>query len=152
MYNKQEASAVRQKFWTRFGQYMLPVPSADGGKINWINYKTGIKGISFKMNADNNRAYVAIEISHADNEMQQKYFEIFRNFKKPFIAIAGKDWDTREHYTKEDGKDIARIWVELNNINIFRETDWPAIISFLKQHIMALDVFWSEYKPAFEGE
>ena len=150
MYTKEQASAVRQKFWTRFGQYMSPVPSAGSEKPNWVNYKTGIKGISFKMNADNNQAYIAIEISHNDKDIQQKYFQIFSNFKKQFIAVAGKNWDFREHFTKEDGAAIARISTELNQINIFRETDWPAIISFLKENIMALDIFWDQYKPAFE--
>ena len=129
---------------------MSPVPSAGEEKVNWINYKTGIKGISFKTNADNNRAYVVIEIFSADKELQQKYFEIFLHFKKQFEAAAGKDWDMRQHFTTEDGKDIARISTELNGINIFRETDWPAIISFLKTKIMGLDGFWSEFKSAFE--
>ncbi len=150
MYNKQEASAVRQKFWTGFGKYLSPVPSASGEKVNWINYKTGVKGISFKMNADNNQAMVAVEIFVADKALQQQYFDLFISFKKQFEKAAGKDWAMRSQFTTEEGKDIARISTELNNINIFRESDWPAVISFLKQHIIALDAFWDEFKPAFE--
>ena len=149
MYNKQEASAVRQQFWTRFGQYMAPVPSVGGEKVHWINYKTEIKGIFFKMNADNNRAYVAVEINVGDAGLQQKYFETFLQFKKPFEVAAGKDWEMRQHFITEDGKEIARISAELNGVNIFRESDWPVIISFLKIHVMGLDAFWSEFKGAF---
>ncbi|MGN6618356.1 MAG: DUF4268 domain-containing protein, partial [Ilyomonas sp.] len=53
MYSKQEASQLRQEFWTVFGQYMLPVLSSEGMKISWTNYKTGEKNIYFRMNADN---------------------------------------------------------------------------------------------------
>jgi hypothetical protein len=30
MYKKGEASQLRQAFWTAFGQYVAPVPSAEG--------------------------------------------------------------------------------------------------------------------------
>jgi hypothetical protein len=75
---------LRQAFWTAFGQYMLPILSADGAKINWINYKTGVKDVSFKMNADNKIAIIAIELTHADVELQQLFFEHFLRAKKIF--------------------------------------------------------------------
>ena len=150
MYTKEEASAVRQKFWTGFGRYMQPVPAASGEKVNWVNYKTGVKGISFKMNADNNGVFVAVEISLPDKMLQHQYFEIFRNFKKAFEQVAGGNWDMKEVFITENGHEISRVSTELNGINIFRETDWPEIISFLKKNIMALDVFWNEYKVGFE--
>lgn len=138
MYNKQEASAARQKFWTRFGQYMAPVPSAAGENLNWVNYRTGVKGIRFRMDADNNRAVVTVEIS------LPSLLAVFVSFKKQFEMIAGKNWYTE---TTEAGTVVA---MQLNGVNIFRETDWPAVISFLKESIMNLDRFWQEFKPAFE--
>ena len=47
MYTKQEAAQLRKEFWTAFGQYMKPVPTEDGEKVNWINYKTGGQAHSF---------------------------------------------------------------------------------------------------------
>jgi hypothetical protein len=150
MYTKEEASAVRQKFWTSFGKYMQPVPSATGEKVNWINYNTGIKGIAFKMNANNDVAYVAIEIYLTNTNLQQQYFELFLNLKKQFVALAGNDWTFEKRQENAQGKTQAIISTLLNNINIFRETDWPSIISFSKKKIIALDAFWAEYKVAFE--
>jgi hypothetical protein len=150
VYTKEEASFVRQKFWTTYGKYMRPVPSADGEKVNWINYKTGIKGISFKLNADNNNATVAIEISLTETNLQQQYFDIFDNFKNQFVTIAGVDWKMDKYFVLEHGKEISMIFVDLKNVNIYKESDWPTIIAFLKQNIIALDIFWNEYKVAFE--
>lgn len=65
MYSKQEASKLKQQFWTSFGLYMQPVPSANGEKVNWINYKTGIRHVSFRMNAGDH-ADISIELSHPD--------------------------------------------------------------------------------------
>ena len=152
MYTKEEASIVRQKFWTTFGKYMQPVPSAAGEKVNWINYKTGIKGVSFKMDADNSFAYVAIVFSSNDIEMRQKYFDCFIKLKKHFIKTVGKNWDLKEQQFNKNENYVFITITELHGIKIFRETDWPAIISFFKKNIIALDSFWNEWKPMFESE
>jgi Domain of unknown function (DUF4268) len=150
MYTKEQASLVKQKFWTSFGKYMQPVPSASGEKVHWINYKTGIKGIHFKMDADNNAAFVAIEFTCSDKDLQKKYYDAFVTLKKHFVKIAGKGWIINEKYETADGKVISTAIIELQSIKIFRESDWPAIISFFKQHIIALDQFWNDWKPTFE--
>ena len=49
MYTKHEISKTRQEFWTTFGQYIKPVPNADGTKTNWKNYKTGVKHMYFRI-------------------------------------------------------------------------------------------------------
>ena len=150
MYTNAEASAIRQQFWTSFGMYMSPVPSATLEKVNWVNYKTGIKGISFKMDADKESAFVAIEIFLKDTMLQHQYFEIFDNFAKQFEQTAGKGWRfERDHFIEHKGN-LSSITVELKNVNIFRQDNWPTIIAFLKQHIIGLDAFWAEYKAAFE--
>ena len=75
MYSKQEASFLNQKFWTSLGQYLAPIPSAEGEKINWINYKTGEKDIRFLMVAENDQAKISITFSHKDTDLQKIYVE-----------------------------------------------------------------------------
>ena len=150
MYTQAEASSIRQKFWTSFGMYMSPVPSATFEKVNWVNYKTGIKGISFKMDADKDSASVIIEIFLKDTMLQHQYFEIFNNFAHAFENTAGKHWIFEKEYFVEHKGNLSAVYIELKNINVFKESDWPAIISFLKLHIVGLDNFWASYKPAFE--
>ena len=150
MYTNAEASAIRQKFWTSFGLYMSHVPSATGEKVNWINYKTGIKGISFKLNADKDESTIAVEIALKDIMLQHQYFNIFNNFAEEFIKMAGKNWVFKKVYLTENKTEVSIIIVQLQQINIFKETDWPTMISFLKHQIIGLDAFWAAYKPAFE--
>ena len=150
MYTREEASAVRQKFWISFGKYMSPVPSASFEKVNWVNYKTGIKGISFKLNADKNTASLAVEINLPNKMLQHQYFDVYINFAIQFKNIAGNNWQMKKFYTNENNQEISRIFTEIKAVNIFNENDWPQIISFLKKNIISLDTFWNEYKPAFE--
>lgn len=62
MYTRQEASKLKEEFWTAFGKYMSPIPSAEGLPINWVNYKTGVKDVSFFMEADNKQASIGIQL------------------------------------------------------------------------------------------
>lgn len=151
MYSRQEASQLRQEFWTTFGQYMNPILSTEGEKINWINYKTGEKNISFRMHADNKKAIIAIELNHKDKDIQQIYFEQFHQFKNLFEDAVNEEWNWQLHWFDEHGKLISRIYKETTGLSIFQKQDWPDLISFFKLRVIALDEFWSQVKYAFES-
>ncbi len=150
MYSKQEASLITQQFWTALGKYMAPVLSAEGEKINWVNYKTGEKDIRFIMSADNKGARVSITLSHNDPGMQKLYFDKFSQFKKALHERLGEDWIWERLKTNQHGKMISEIYTLLPQVNVLNKADWPGIISFLKARMIALDAFWCEFKYAFE--
>ena len=151
MYSKQEASQLRQEFWTAFGQYMTPILSAEGEKVNWVNYKTGEKNIYFRMYADNKKATIGIELTHSDSGLQHLYFEQFKELKNILHTTLGEEWNWVLHITDDNGKLISKIYTELPGISIFKKEDWPALISFFKPRIVALDEFWSSAKYTFEA-
>lgn len=150
MYTKQEAAALKQSFWTAFGQYMSLHLSAEGGKVNWINYKTGEKNIYFRMNADSKTASIGIEIAHPSPGIQHLYFEQFEQLKAVLHETLGEEWIWQKDDHDETGRQICRIYTLTHDVNIFKKDDWPAIISFLKPRIIALDEFWVSAKYVFE--
>jgi hypothetical protein len=150
MYSRQETAHGKQSFWTNFGQYMKPVPFTGGEKNSWANYKTGIQHIYFRMAAEKDHASVAIELAHPSPEVRQLQYEQFLQFNKLLPALSGKEWTWEKNAYDLNGRAISRIYQQLNNVNVLKETDWPRIISFLKPGIIALDVFWEEVKYGFE--
>ena len=150
MYTREQASKIKQEFWTRFGRYMQPVASAEGTKVNWVNYKTGIPNLYFRMNATKDTAGIAIEIMHKDQAFAEKLYQQFLLLKPMLEEQTGEAWEWDALYENEHGQSLSRIYFEQTPLNIFKETDWPSIISFLKPRIIALDAFWSEYKMVFE--
>lgn len=150
MYSRAETAKIRKDFWTAFGQYMKPVPNADGLKVNWQNYKTGVKQIFFRMKAERGFASIGIELNHKDEEMQELVFGQFQEFKRLLEAELQEEWDWELHAFDESGNVVSRIQVVLDGVNVMEKGDWPAIISFLKPRIIALDAFWNNIKPAFE--
>ena len=151
MYSKEEASRLRQQFWIAFGQYMKPIPSAEGMPINWVNYKTGIKHISFKMDVSQKEAVLSIHITHPDEAVRMQYFEQFKALNLLFIDALGEDWIWEAQATNEYGIPFSSITKTLNDVNIFDQSSWPTIIPFLKSTIVALDEFWADVKPIFQA-
>ncbi|SDS77819.1 protein of unknown function [Mucilaginibacter mallensis] len=151
MYSKDEASQIQQAFWTAFGQYISPQLSADGLKVNWVNYKTGIKHLYFKMEADKRFATIGIVITHSDIGIQELFFEQFKELKAMFGSYLNEDWIWALHDKDEYGKIISRIYLQLDNVNIYNRNDWPQLISFFKPRIIALDEFWSMAQYSFES-
>ena len=149
MYTKQEASQLRKNFWTSFGQYMRPIAGAEGETVNWLNYKTGVRHLYFRMDVDNKKASIAIEMRHPDILSQQACFEKFLTLKNIFHDTVAEDWKWQLQVPDEDGKPVSRIITIMPGINIFNNIDWPAVISFLKPRILALDNFWILVKEQF---
>jgi len=149
MYSKEDVSKLKTQFWTSFGQYMKPVPGTSGLPVNWINYKTGIPNIHFKMDADNTRAVIAIEISHPKGEERLQYYNQFVSLKKLLASTTTFNWQWNET-VETNHKIISSISQQLNDVNILDQSDWPSIISFLKPRIIALDAFWNMVKDGFE--
>ena len=150
MFTREQASIFRQEFWTSFGKYMRPIHSAEGMKINWTNYHTGIKNIHFRMHADQHSAAIYIAIQHPDPEIQELYFEQFLELKDLLHTELGEEWQWQLRIPSEDGKIITRIYKEMSGVSVFNKDQWPELISFFKQRIIALDKFWENAKYSFD--
>lgn len=150
MYSKEEASKLRQQFWITFGKYMKPIPSAEGLPINWVNYKTGVKHVFFRMNAEQKQTTIAIDITHADMASRHLFFEQFKAFHILFNDAVNEQWQWEQNAVNEYGVALSQISKTLNDVSIFNQQDWPTIISFLKPRIIALDQFWTDVKLVFE--
>lgn len=151
MYTREQASQLRQAFWTTFGQYISPHLSAEGLKTNWVNYNTGFKDVYFKMEADQKSASIAIVLTHHDIEIQQLFFEQFVELRQVLHERVGELWEWELHSYNEHGKIMSRIYKTIAPVNVFNQDDWSKLISFFKPRIIALDDFWSDARYTFEA-
>jgi hypothetical protein len=151
MYTREEISKLKQAFWTAFGSYMKPVVAAEGLPVSWLNYKTGINGIHFKMDADRDHAVIMILLSHSNAAIRQAHYQQFVQLKTMLKESLGEDdWTWKEETTDPYGKNISSISKTIPGVNVLNQSDWPTIISFFKPRIIALDEFWSMAKSSFE--
>ena len=130
---------------------MRPVKNAEGLEINWINYRTGEPQVQIRMEATNNSAWIGLVFSHNDPGIRALYWEQLQELKRLFISTAGSDWDWIARERHPEGRETALIRRKLEDVSIFREEDWPQLISFFKDGLTRLDSFWTEAKWAFES-
>ena len=149
MYSKQEISLTRQQFWTAFGQYLSPIPSAEGEKLNWVNYKTSVKHIRFIMEIENTTATIAIELSHPEKAERENARSKLDSLQADLEAVMGEHWQWQIQAEK-DGRITDRFYTTLSPVNMMERSDWPALISFFKPRIIALDRFWTDSRFIFE--
>ena len=149
MYTKQEAAQIKRTFWTTLGQYLAPIPGADGYKVNWLNYKTGFKDLYFRMDADRSQASIQIEMMQRDADLRGLYYEQFVEVAPLLQEIVGEAWIWQPEAFNDLGQPLAFIGTTLSPSNVYHSADWPAMIAFFKPRMIALDEFWSVVSHRF---
>jgi hypothetical protein len=151
MFTRDEAARIKEEFWTTFGRYMSPIPSAEGTKVNWVNYHTRLKDVHFRMDAGQKSAVIFISIEHRDTDIQELYFRQFEQFSDLLQTTLEEEWEWQMHESLGNGKVISRIYKELAGVSVFNKDQWPELISFFKPRMIALDSFWENAKYSFES-
>jgi len=151
MYGKEEALELRKLFWTSFGKYMGKHRSVHGNKVQWVNYKTRVKDIYFRLEADKRTARVFIDLQHRDPEIRDLIFEQFTQLKTVFHDQTETEWEWYPSYTNEYKTNVARIMIEIEGVNLYNKDTWNDIFPFFEKHMVGLDAFWVEFYDVFKN-
>lgn len=150
MYSKEAAKQLKESFWTALGRYMSLHLNHEGREINWINYKTGIKGLTFRKDADQHQAFIAIEVADTSTPDGATIFERLGEYRSILHGMTGEEWHWDETPRYDINKVVGRISATMEGVNIYNRNDWPAIFTFLKDRMIHLDAFWCVYHEAFD--
>ena len=59
------------------------------------------------------------------------------------------EWVWVEKHINETGVDQCRIYIEIDEFNIFDKTTWKKAFKFYKNYLLKFDSFWVEFKDLF---
>ncbi len=149
MFSREEKKAFNQLFWTSFGKYMKKYEMEYGKKINWTNYKTGIKDMYIRMDADNKKAIFSIDFQHSDLGIRDLFFEQFEELKRVFHDQMRHEFIWDKEYLNTNGEHIHRVYTEIIGVNKFNKDNWLESFNFFENHIVPFHDFWSEFKEIF---
>lgn len=136
MFSKDEAKKIREGFWTHFGKEY---------PRKWILYDTKIKEIQLKFTFTSEIAQVSLDIYSSDEIIKEYYFDKMLSLKNILLTDFLPDAEYDGHYKLPEGKEVSRIYVELRNVNIYRQKDWPLVQEFLYDRMEILELFFLEY-------
>lgn len=137
MYSREEAKQIRQQFWTMFGKRY---------DRKWLLYNTKIKDFALKFSFEHKKAFVSIDITHDDELLRAYYYDKLLSLKSILKDEVSQDLIFEENYYLESGKEISRVYVQLDKVKIQKQTDWPAVYEFFYENMDKLERFFLDYK------
>ena len=142
MFGKENSRLIRQEFWTSFGKSF---------PRKWILYNTKIKGLSFKFYFDTKEAFIALDLE--DNlENRINCWEKLIALKNILLDNYLPDAIYKEEYYLENGKEISRIYVPLNQkVSIHNKNTWRDTMAFFSEKMTLFEAFFEEYKEVIKG-
>src|SRR5699024_5481083 len=109
MRSREEKRAINTAFWTRFKAEAGKIKGANGQKMKWVNYPTGVKQLYIRLTANDHKAGFFIEIQDKDASIRLLLWEQFIELRKVLEKEMGEngEWDKQAH--NEAGFPIYRI-------------------------------------------
>lgn len=141
MFNREEKKTLNTSFFKLFNERMSRHKSLGGGGTRWEAYRTGVRGIFFRM-LTFPEVGLAIDLQFKDEEIRALFYDQFEEFKTMLNSTMGCEMEYVRDQMLESGVMVSRIWVQLPNAYFFDKAQWPAIIDFYEEKLVALDEFW----------
>jgi len=142
VFSKEESRILRQEFWTSFGKSF---------PRKWILYDTKLKGLSFKFYFNTKTALVALDMED-DLEHRIKHWEKLEVLKSILLNAYLPDAIYEEAYFLENGKEISRIYVPLEQkVSIHNKNTWRDVMAFFNEKMNMFEAFFEDYKDVIEG-
>ena len=142
MFSKEESRFLREEFWTSFGTSF---------PRKWMLYNTKIKGMSFKFHFDTKWALVALDVED-DLENRIKNWEKLLSLKSILAENFLPDAIFEEAYYLENGKEISRIYVPLNEkVSIHNKNSWQMVMEFFNTKMSLFEAFFFEYEDILKA-
>ncbi|MFK8275519.1 DUF4268 domain-containing protein [Capnocytophaga cynodegmi] len=141
MYSKAEAKKLREEFWTSFGKSF---------PRKWVLYDTKIKDFSFKFYFDTKKAIVSLDIE--DNILSNRilYYEKLVSLKSILLEEYLPDSIFEDCYVLDNDKEISRIYVQKEDVNIHNKNTWRETMEFLYEKMLKFEEFWYEYEDVIK--
>ena len=112
-----------------------------GGGKNWDAYKTGIKGLYFRI-LTQPKVTLAIDLEFKDESIRELVYDQFGELKR----ILASEWKEEPRFEKNtvyiSGEPISRISVSLDQVYFYNQEQWPEIMEWLEHKLVGLDSFW----------
>lgn len=151
MFSKEERKSLNAVFWTKFKEQIGVNKSANGKRINWVNYPTHIKQLYIRLHADTEVAMFSIDIQAKDHGVRLLIWEQMIELKKVLsneMTSPGL-WEEVSHNVA--GQEISRISWTLEDVNMYTKDDQDKIFNFFIPLLTGFDRFYTTYDEVLIG-
>lgn len=141
MFSREEKKQLNTSFFKRFTHHMSSHRSVGGGGGRWEAYKTGVKGLYFRM-LTFPTVGLAIDLQFKDPDIRDLFFDQFEELGK----LLENEWNEKpnfqRNFTYDSDVPIHRISIELPDAYFYDKKQWPTILAWYEEKLIGLDSFW----------
>ena len=142
MFSKEDSRKLREDFWISFGKSF---------PRKWILYDTKLKGFAFKFHFDTKSALVTLDLED-DLENRINYWDKLQSLKTILTEEFLPEVIYEEEYFLENGKEISRIYVPLNQkVSIHNKNNWRDVMEFFNEKMALFEDFFEDYKDFIDA-
>ena len=150
MYSKDEAKQLMTDFWNGFANYTLCQSARLHQPVEWMLYKTGIKGLELKFDLDCKWIRSVIEVNaRSESRRQAIYDELLK-----YAPILETDVPEPLHWTDNHklkvGKPVMRAYCERTDLNFHNRSVWPEMFRFMFDTMLPLQTNFADILPVLE--
>lgn len=150
MFSKEEAKKMREEFWDSFRQVYARRRTRKKLPENWMLSQTGIKALNLKFHVDREVAQVGIDLETRNMEKRIELYEKLEAVKRRLEEAMGGPMQWELEYIRENGKSVSRIYLQLENVDIYNRETWARAHQFMYENMMKLETFYREYRDYFK--
>jgi len=149
VYRKEEKRLIKTEFWIAFGVYMKK-HNKEFGRVKWVNYKSHVKDIYFRLDFTEKKASFSIELQHRDDEIRELFYDQFKELKTMLTSSVEDDlvWEPLV-FNKFDNP-ISRISCELPKVRLYNKDNWSEVFQFFESNMVGLHRFWTNFGLIFK--
>jgi len=136
MFSKKESKQLREQFWISFGKSF---------PRKWVLYNTKIKGLSLKFHFDLQRAMVSMDLEDLPKEKRIELWDKLYSLRDIISGEYLHDVLFDKAYILDNNKEIARMYVQKENVSIHNKNTWEETMIFLKERMLLMETFFIEY-------
>ncbi|MEN8230513.1 MAG: DUF4268 domain-containing protein [Bacteroidota bacterium] len=150
MFSKEVAKQLREEFWEQFNAMSTRRRLRKKLPGTWLLTHTGIKALNLRFHVDREIAQVGIDLETRNMDKRLELYEKLESVKKILEESMQEPMNWEIEYIRENGKSVSRIYVQIEDVDIYNRDTWPTIHQFMFGKMMRLESFYHEYRDFFK--
>jgi hypothetical protein len=150
MYSKEETRVLNQEFWESFNRYTSFYSIKVGEPIEWILYKTKIKGLELKFEVDKKWVSIVLEVNSKSEKQRYKLYDKLIEYQSMINEGFRGSLKWEKEFVLKEGKTVSRIYYGIEQFNFHNREHWKDIFEFMAQHMYLLQRNVKDIFPILE--
>jgi len=143
MLSIQERKQLNIDFFTALGRVMQGCFSETGKRMQWTNYRTGIRGIYVRIELEKKGVSFNVDLEIKDPDIKEMMWEQMLELKAVLASEIPAELTWNEDFVKPTGISVGRIQCRCGTGTIYNKGTWPEMLAFLKESLLGFDRFWA---------